>query len=129
MKDKSKKLDEVLEKGKKILDYFDRLPLPYVNPFSEKNEPLDTLDHIDVLEYSKLTERQSASISLSESQSTVRQGLNLKEYDTILLKIEDLSLTPDLVKKFDHSPICIECKVPLYIKQKETQQFFYDTFK
>jgi hypothetical protein len=129
MKDKAKKIDNLLEKGKKILDYFESSPLPYLNPFKQSHDHLDTLDQIEVLEYSKFTEKESASITLSDSHRSSHSAMNLKEYNTILFKVEHLQLYPEIVKHLENDPICIECKIPLYIKDLVSKQIYYENFK
>jgi hypothetical protein len=129
MKDKTKKIDDLLVKGKKILDYFESSPLPYINPFTQSRDNFDTLDQIEVLEYSKLTEKESASITLSDSQRSRSSHVNLKEYDTILFKVEELHLFSGILNQLENYPLCIECKIPLYIQDLVSSETYYDTFK
>jgi hypothetical protein len=149
------KLDNVLERGKKFLDfmssnlYESNLKLTqtkdlkgnlYSNPFStvkkEDHEHMDTLDRIELLEYSQELSNHKQnemkdSISISNESNFNNIGsntVNIKDYDNFILKIEDLSILDQKVFADTKQNLTyIECKVPLF--KADEMSLFYDTFK
>ena len=121
----------------------------YTNPFStvkkeiDECEEMDTLDRIELLEYSqefkftkdKLKEKDSISISNdSNFFSNNHNEMNIKDYDNFILKIEDLSILDEKVlNQLKQNLIYIECRVPLFksddMNNDINTPLFYDTFK
>jgi hypothetical protein len=106
----------------------------YVNPFVASNEEyLDTLDKLNVLEYDIETIEER---NLSMSDDTVDRedlAIDIKHYDTLILKIEDLVMTDDrTLGQFKNNLLYIECRVPLFKAERTAignTDVFYDTFK
>jgi len=150
-------IENIIERGKSLMDKLNnnisgsQPECFYLNPFSAKlgninedvNDNLDTLDQIELLEYSRADiipnekPNRKDSISDSEQISDIQElNMNIRDYDNFILKIEDLKIisTNILSKINSQNLIYIECKVPLFKideqgdKNTETKMF-YDTFK
>jgi hypothetical protein len=116
----------------------------YKHPFHEnyKEEVMDTIDRLDVLEYdtdlfqNDVKNRSDISISQDNYERGEDFNIDMKDYDNFIIKIEDLVITDDKVLgKLRDSLLCIEFKVPLYKSESKLNEpgnqagIFYDTFK
>jgi len=127
-------LDDVLEKGKKILDYLnDRnyQEVPYENPFTlkAKEDEVDSIDRINLLEYSLMENKiqkvvEKNEISDFEESHHYNSPISIKDFNNLIFKIEDLIMNDKFSNKKDL--LYIECKVPLFLANG---QLIYDTFK
>lgn len=129
-------LDDVLEKGKKILDYFNNnnhQEITYQNPFTLKapEDEVDSIDRINLLEYSllgneekkKVEKNEISDYEVSDHYEGRNSVFNIKDFNNFIFKIEDLVLQNDKYKK---DLLYIECKVPLF---PSNGKLIYDTFK
>jgi hypothetical protein len=160
------RVDGIMEKTKGILNridsnlYGDKVPIilpepsnnAYVNPFQatgnnmKKEDYLDTLDKLDVLEYETEFMHQYGEhnnkndVNISASQETIERedfNIDMKDYDNFILKIEDLIITDDkTLGLFKNVPLYLECRVPLFKINSGTiepgcnpNSIYYDTFK
>jgi hypothetical protein len=127
-------LDDVLEKGKKILDYLnDRnfQEVPYENPFTLKanEDEVNSIDRINLLEYSLMenVNKKVEKNEISDFEESIHYNnpMCIKDFSNLIFKIEDFVLQNDkILNKKDL--LYIECKVPLFLANGK---LIYDTFK
>jgi len=102
------------------------------------------LERAELLEYS--TELQNDKIkkneisfsnlneSISNQADTDKGNINIREYENIVMKIDNIIITEDkALKILKENLIYLECKVPLFKAERknspEVNNIFYDTFK
>lgn len=136
------KIENILEKGKKLENfinsiYDNNLVIPQeLNPFNIKTsrEPqndFDTLDKIELLEYSRememnTKEDKDREISQSNDTEQSERNFNIKDYDNFIFKIETLKISDEKTfKVLKDDLLYLECKVPLYANEG----IYHDTFK
>jgi hypothetical protein len=156
---KPNQLDEVLQKGRKILDYFNTnlyestmninssplLPADknYSNPFTTgKNlagHEFDTLDRVELLHYSissKLGEKDNYDKErheISQSEQSIIEGgnnnLNFRDFDNFILKIEDLIILDEKTLSNLNKNGLVYIECKVPLFKGQEAQMFYDTFK
>jgi hypothetical protein len=121
---------------------------PYVIPFQnnlhpqKKDDYLDTLDKLDVLEYDTEMGVNNNDHRGDYNKDTIEKedfNIDMKDYDNFILKIEDLIVTDDkMLSKLKDNLLYLECKVPLFKADKNKTNkeannnengVFDDTFK
>ncbi len=154
-------IDNIIERGRKAVNMInsnlygdDVLPkqtqvlTSYRNPFAsdklDRGANIDnTLDRINLLEYShesKLTVKETETITDEESSLDKINDFDLKNYDNFILKIEDLVMIDEtILKNRKDNPLYLECRVPLLkneshnahneILSNPNNNLFFDTFK
>lgn len=103
----------------------------------------DMLDRAHLMEYStefnnNQNKENNSFSNLNDSVSNTTEketgDINIREYENIVLKIDNISIIEEkTLKILKENLIYIECKVPLFKSEQkndeESQNIFYDTFK
>jgi hypothetical protein len=148
------RVEGIMEKTKGLLSriennlYGEKVPIvlenqgTYFNPFqasqNKKEEYLNTLDRLDVLEYdTEIVPTVKPVDNISASEDTIERedfNIDMKDYDNFILKIEDLIITDEkTLNLFKNNLLYLEFKVPLFKLDTHDPSnpsgVYYDTFK
>lgn len=102
------------------------------------------LERAELLEYSTELHNEKAkkneisfsnlNDSLSNHADAEKGNINIKDYENIVMKIDNITITDEKsIKTLKENLIYLECKVPLFKAERknapDVNNIFYDTFK